>query len=613
MQRTWQDLLVRAWFNGGVAAYSRNDLFPGNWIARVEEALVPDGWRGDATLHCQTPIEMNLDSAGRFLHLGRPNPPSVRAVLFPRSGKEVGIRGLLKWAWRGARRVWFHEPDGWKEYDLPGYLLWRVTQFTASRLPGLKHLANAAFLPANHPVFRWAQRIRKSAGPPLVLHPFSCEPAESAWSDWMARPIETAEPGPVARVVHYIGALHPGGAERQLCNLAIEQSRRGIDVRVLTTCELKKEHGHYAGLLAEGKVSVRPTGGPYLNSAMDSEVPWHLLRMVPEAIQYPVVHLIHELLVNKPDVLHCWLDQPNVIGAIAGLMAGVPRIILSTRNSNPTNFPRLLEDYLERCYQLAARSNRVHFIANSHSGAASYAEWIGLPVERFHVVFNGLCFDHFPKPTAELRRQARGSFGLATEDRVVCGIFRLAAEKQPELFLDVVRRVHARVGRLQVLLVGVGDLESRVRDIVRQSGMDRFVRLLGRRSDVGTIFLASDASLLTSTLEGCPNVALESQYLGVPIVATAGGGTVDAVEHGVTGFLAGVSDAASLADSLTQVLLDESLRRRLSAAGPPFVQRRFALEHMVDRTMAVYEGTCKPISCHQRILSWEPEPTPRVA
>ncbi|HMF11672.1 MAG TPA: glycosyltransferase, partial [Gemmataceae bacterium] len=236
----------------------------------------------------------------------------------------------------------------------------------------------------------------------------------------------------------------------------------------------------------------------------------------------------------------------------------------------------------------------------SHSGAASYAEWIGIPVDRFHVVFNGIDLSQLPKPSPEARRKARAAFGLKETDRVVSGVFRLAEEKQPDVFLDVVRRVRGRVPGLRVLLAGAGDLGDHVARRVRTEGMGEYVRLLGRRSDVAAILLASDANLLTSKLEGTPNIALETQYLGTAIVATAGGGTVDAVAHGVTGFLAAVGDVDALAEYLERVLTDDTLRGRLAAAGPGFVEGRFGLEAMIDRTLAVYENA---LGCRSQQLA----------
>jgi glycosyltransferase involved in cell wall biosynthesis len=317
-------------------------------------------------------------------------------------------------------------------------------------------------------------------------------------------------------------------------------------------------------------------------------IPWHLLGWVPEALRDEVASLASMLADERPDVLHCWLDQPNLVGATAGLLAGVPAIDLATRNGNPTNFPRLHFPYQRAWYRVAAGSPRVHFLANSRAGAISYAEWIGVPESRFAVVANGLDPRHFSPPTAESRAAARASFKLEATDRVVCGVFRLADEKRPFVFLDVVRRVRALVPGFRVLLAGTGERAATVAEAANATGLAGVVRLLGRCEDVGRVLLASDVCLLTSVMEGCPNVALEAQHLGVPVVATCGGGTADAVADGETGLLADVDDVAGLAQHLLRLLTDGDTRRRLAQAGPPFVAARFDCGRMIDATLAVY-------------------------
>jgi glycosyltransferase involved in cell wall biosynthesis len=618
-RQPWQLGLVHVWFRGGGAAYASDEIHPGDWIQHFADLLATP-WQTEHGYYLLPPVHWQLvrTESDRVLDDGIANPLDVRTVLFPRPGAEVGFRSLWFWVLRGAQCVWFHEVNGWKQYDLPSYLVARASRFFLRRaLPVLKRWIGVEPSGADDWVQSAARWMLRRSRPALVRYPHADKSSHTAWNEWLTaqdRTIPRARP--VARrleVVHYTGSLQPGGAERQLCNLAIGQVRRGMAVRVLSTASKEQDHPQYTELLAANTVPNRQAQRRRVSPASVETVPWHLLRWVPHEIQDEVVSLVYDLLADPPDVLHGWLDQPNLIAGIAGLLVGVPTIVLSTRNVNPTHFPRFCEHYFRAWYQILSRSNRVHLIANSHPGAASYAEWLGLPVERFHVVCNGVCFDHFPEPTPQSRQQARQSFGLSAQDRVVCGIFRLAEEKQPELFLDVVRRVHERIPRLHVLLAGEGDLEASVRQVVHKTGMDAYVQFLGRRSDVGTIFLASDASLLTSSLEGCPNVALESQYLGVPIVATAGGGTVDAVHHGVTGFLTGVRDADALTDFLTRILADESLRQRLSLAGPRFVQQRFALEHMVEQTLAVYEAARAPASHRRRIVPREPEPAARAA
>jgi glycosyltransferase involved in cell wall biosynthesis len=579
------------WLQGNHAAYRARPVRTGDWLSSLAAAVMAA--RELPPVELPHPGPWELWPKGQTFEI-RPilyQPTLAAVVFYPRPEGSVGIRQLWRWQRTGAREVWFLESDGWRECDIFGLLAYRVLHKCTQIIRlGRNHL--------NRPetktrVMMRAMRLVRRHGPPTIHYAHLDTPNADLWPKWIAvdnaRPIASTAKHRSLRVVQYTGGLYPGGAERQLCNLAGGLKRRGFDVRVLTELDLSGERGHYGDLMRQLGVSCRPASASALTHRAAVELPWHLLRATPPALRHLLISLTAELAADPPDVLHCWLDQPNVMGAIAGLMAGIPCVILSTRNSNPTNFQRLNAPYLLPWYRIAAQSRRVQFIANSHSGAASYAEWIGIPANHFHVVFNGIDLSHFPKPSPEARRQARAALGVSATNRLVSGVFRLAEEKQPDVFLDVVHRVRERVPNLRVVLAGAGDLDEHVARRVRSEGMSQYVQLLGRRSDVATILLASDVNLLTSKLEGTPNIALETQYLGTPIVATAGGGTVDAVSHGVTGFLTDVGDVAALADHLMGVLTDDELRHRLAHAGPSFITERFGLDTMIDRTVAVYE------------------------
>ena len=540
-------------------------------------------------------------------------PSRVHTVVFPTSEDRVGLAALWYWRRRGAKEFWFHHLDGWRrgegDITFAGLVYRRVFRRVLTIvLPPLS---------MNHEVgervyTRWTVARRREDGPVAAQTPAAAADESGLWARYVERDnaaaVDARAPeGRPLRVVQYIGALGAGGAERQLCNLTIGLAARGYEIDVVTMYEPVGEHGHYRRLLAEHGLPVRRASHADWDEAVRRRVDWNLILAAPPEIRDHVSCLVADLLVAGPDVLHCWLDAGNVIGGIAGLIAGVPRILLSTRNSNPTNFPRLDSVYMAPWYRLLVRSRRVRVLANSHSGAASYAAWIGMPEDAIHVVLNGLRGEDLPQPTAAARAAARRAFGLPEDASVVGGAFRLDTEKQPEVFLDVVRRAAADVKALHVLIAGTGPLESRMREIIRREGMDGYVRLLGPRTDVERVFLASDVLLLTSTLEGCPNAVLEAQYLGVPVVATAGGGTTDAVIHGRTGYLAGVRDAPALAAHLTRLLTDADLRRRFAADAHAFVIETFDLDRMVDLTARVYARMFAPAeSAAARVVSPHP-------
>jgi glycosyltransferase involved in cell wall biosynthesis len=77
---------------------------------------------------------------------------------------------------------------------------------------------------------------------------------------------------------------------------------------------------------------------------------------------------------------------------------------------------------------------------------------------------------------------------------------------------------------------------------------------------------------------------------GMPIVATAIGGTDEVVMHGEHGLLVPAGDAATLASAIGTLLRDPALAARLAAAARTRVRASFSMEQMVRDVMSVYDS-----------------------
>jgi glycosyltransferase involved in cell wall biosynthesis len=116
---------------------------------------------------------------------------------------------------------------------------------------------------------------------------------------------------------------------------------------------------------------------------------------------------------------------------------------------------------------------------------------------------------------------------------------------------------------------------------------------------VPDVLAAVNVSVLPSLSEGLSNSILESMAAGVPVVATAVGGTPELVEDGVTGYLVPPRDAAALAAAITRLLDDPTLARRLGEAGRRRVVERFSLAAMVGATERLYLGLLEEAERHR--------------
>ncbi len=390
-------------------------------------------------------------------------------------------------------------------------------------------------------------------------------------------------------VVHVIGSLAAGGAERQLLYVARESRRaHAIDARILTMLPLEGANAHYRALAEEAQVPVATAGRP-LDLATLQELKrnrhgtWLFARLHPAERAW-CAEIYAEFIRLRPDVVHLWLDGANVWGGAAALAAGVPRIVLSTRNVNPTHFPAMDCTGFLPWYQRFATDPRVQWIGNSRAGIADYAAWIGIDPSRFHLVLNAFDPRVSRMPDAARITQTRNELaphGAA----LIAGVFRLADEKEPHVFIDAARQVLRARPETRIVIAGDGPLRTTIAAMISDEPR---ITLLGRIDDVAPLLCAADVVMHASRVEGTPNALLEAQAFGCPVVATRAGGTSDAVDHGCTGMLVDVGNANQLAQHTLEILRDPALRARLSMQGPPFIAERFSVSQMVTKTIRTY-------------------------
>ena len=107
----------------------------------------------------------------------------------------------------------------------------------------------------------------------------------------------------------------------------------------------------------------------------------------------------------------------------------------------------------------------------------------------------------------------------------------------------------ARVGGLELLVLGDGPERARLERQARALGLSDRVRFLGAgtRDDVIRLFRGADVALLTSAWENLPHTLLEALAVGTPVIATAVGGIPEVVRDGENGLLVPAGDIDAIA------------------------------------------------------------------
>lgn len=360
------------------------------------------------------------------------------------------------------------------------------------------------------------------------------------------------------KILYVIAQLGVGGGERQLLHLVQNLDRERFSAEVVTF-----------------------TPGGDLEPSFRALCPVHILPKRRTTEAYVLLSLVALMRRFRPVIAHTYMYPANWRGALAARIAGVPAFIPFVANVDlwMTGTQR----WVERRFARVADA----IIFESPAVGASLARHAGVPADRLRMIPNGVDVERYrPRGDGEPRRNA-DLWGDAPVE-VIGSVMNLTRKKNPLLLVEAAALVVAARPQARFLVVGEGPYRGEMQERIARGGLGDAVRLLGRRDDVPEILRGLDLLALTSDIEGSPNAVLEAMATGLPVVATAAGGTVELVKDGITGRLVPPRDPERLAGAILDLLADREGARRMGEAGLRRARSEYALPRMVERTLAVY-------------------------
>lgn len=356
------------------------------------------------------------------------------------------------------------------------------------------------------------------------------------------------------RIAYLAGALQMGGAELELVNQVKALQRRGWDPVVFTLRTGQPREEQLRRLGAE-VVPVRRWGG----------VPGRALAIATLVQRY------------RPEILHAQHFFTNVYALTTAQLCRIPTI--GSVQSNVDAELRRTGIVGKLCL-LGPR-----WLTVNSRAAHRRALELGRRPHRTFLLENGLDLDSF----ADMSGRSSGPWPGGS--RVVLGVGRLHEIKRFDRFIEILARVQRTVPSAQGVIVGDGPLRGRLEALAVEGhvGSGGPVRFLGERNDVPTLMKHASAYLLTSDLEGYPNVVQEAMAAGLPVVGAAVGGVPDMVADGETGFLRAREDVHGMADAVVRLLTNGALRGQMAEKGLAFARHRFNLHRLGRDLVNIYE------------------------
>lgn len=212
------------------------------------------------------------------------------------------------------------------------------------------------------------------------------------------------------------------------------------------------------------------------------------------------------------DVVHAYNSTMNLFPMWAAKKAGVKvRISESLSMAAPGEW----KTYVKYMLKPFAKMYATHYMSCGEDCGVFQFGQKAMDEGRIAIFKTAINTD-FNRFLPELREKTRKAFGW--DNKVVYGfIGRFEHQKNPIFLIDVMSEIKKRQENAQFVIIGAGGLEQKMKECIKECGIEESMAWLGRREDIQQFYNAFDAFLLPSIYEGLPVVGLESQSAGLPM------------------------------------------------------------------------------------------------
>jgi glycosyltransferase involved in cell wall biosynthesis len=303
------------------------------------------------------------------------------------------------------------------------------------------------------------------------------------------------------------------------------------------------------------------------------------------------------------DLIHTSLYDADIVGGVAGRLAGVPVVSTLTNSAyepvwlidNPhVNRYKLAFSRLTRA--LVARYCDRHVVAVSESVKSSAVRQLRIPEEKISVIYRALSTQWLAGNSTNTGNSTNNGSELNHCDNVPEGFpvlintGRLEPQKGQRYIIQAMPRILRRFPKAALVILGEGSLQAQLLKLAQDLEVDDRVFFLGQRTDVKELLAASDIFVFPSLYEGCPNALIEAMVMGLPSVAFDIEPVAEVTHEGKHGILVPPQDSSAMAEAVIDLAVQPEKAKGLGQRAREMAKREFSLETVVIQRSAAYEN-----------------------
>ena len=287
-------------------------------------------------------------------------------------------------------------------------------------------------------------------------------------------------------------------------------------------------------------------------------------------------HIRQSIGEQRPDVIHTHRLKENILGSIAGFMAGRVPSMRTTHGApeHQASWRQLPKRLIRSLDRLTGKYIQCRIIAVSEDLAVFLQQTF--PADKIRTIENGIDLNSLYNHTVKSI-----SAHDAGPDTVRIGLAgRLVPVKRVDLFIKTARYIQDNYPDLKAefYIFGDGPLRSELDALSRELDTDNIIHFEGHCEEMTERLQNLNMLMMTSDHEGLPMILLEAMALKVPVIAHATGGIPVLLDNGTCGALVRDHTPEGYAREVHRLALSKSVRSNLAEMALDRVKSRYSAE-----------------------------------
>jgi glycosyltransferase involved in cell wall biosynthesis len=292
---------------------------------------------------------------------------------------------------------------------------------------------------------------------------------------------------------------------------------------------------------------------------------------------------------EKPDIIHLNSSKIGLLGALAGRLCGIKKIIF-TAHGWVFNEDR---NFIEKKFFYLLQKATVLLSHKTIAVSDVVRRQIKINKKKIVVINNGiqdidllskdlaresLLIKIFSKKPDIIDKISNKTIWIGT-------ISELHKNKGLEYVIEAVSKLKENI---ILVIIGEGEERKKLEENIVKYGASNKIFILGKIENASSFLRAFDLFTLTSITEALPYVLLEAGKAKVPVVTSDVGGIPEIIENEKTGLLTKPKNVEDIKEKILNIIKDPKKANILATNLNKKIDRDFKTENMIKNTFEVF-------------------------